>query len=68
MKDIPCPYLLLLKFQPEIWKSPVTRTCPKFIYSQKTQFGPLGVKGQNLHVSNPCYLKIPLAMRFELLT
>jgi len=43
MKDIPRPHFLL-KFQPKIWKSPVTRTCPKSLYNQKTQSGPLGVK------------------------
>jgi len=42
MKDIHRPHLLL-KFQPKIWKSPVTSTCPKFLYNQKTESGPLGV-------------------------
>jgi len=43
MKDIPPPHLLL-KFQTKICKSLVTRTCPKFLYSQKMHAGPLGVK------------------------
>jgi len=42
MKDIPCPHLLL-KFQPKIYKSLVTCTCPKFLCCQKMHAGPLGV-------------------------
>jgi len=44
MKDIPPPHLLL-KFQPKICESLVTRTCPKFLCCQKTHTSPLGVKG-----------------------
>jgi len=47
MKDIPYPHIIL-KFHPKIWKSLVTGTCPKLLYSQKTQFGPLGVKAKIL--------------------
>jgi len=43
MKDTPRPHILL-KFQPKIWKSLVIGTCPKLLYIQKTQSGPLGVK------------------------
>jgi len=43
MKDTPRPHILS-KFQPKIWKFLVVGTCPKSLYSQKTQSGPLGVK------------------------
>jgi len=42
MKDTPRPHILS-KFQPEIWKFLVVGTCQKSLYSQKAQFGPLGV-------------------------
>jgi len=42
MKHIPHPQVLL-KFQPQIYKSSFTCIYPKFLYNQKTQFGLLGV-------------------------
>jgi len=49
MKDTPRPHILL-KFQREIWKSLVTSNCPKSLYHQNTQSGPLGVKYLNLNM------------------
>jgi len=46
MKDTPHPHILS-KFQPKIWKFLVIGTCPKSLYSQKTQSSPLGVNPQN---------------------
>jgi len=58
MKDIPHPHLVL-KFQPKICKSPMTRTCPKFICFQKMHVGPLGVKeingGHSSIIEDPWY-------------
>jgi len=44
---------ILLKFQPKIWKSLVTNTCPKSLYSQKMQSGPLGDKVKEFEVQLP---------------
>jgi len=56
MKDTPRPHILS-KFQPKIWKFLVIRICPKSLYSQKTQSGPLGVndneKWVDMHVQDP---------------
>jgi len=57
MKDTPRPHILS-KFQPKTRKFLVVGTCPKSLYSQKTQSGPLGVK----HLPKDCYSIVMLAI------
>jgi len=51
MKDTPRPHILS-KFQPKIWKFLVVGTCPKSLYNQKTQSGPLGARRPKIK----CYI------------